>query len=216
MALPTITNAQGVTRLTLKTTVSANVGDLIGHDGTDWVLADADGRIPAQFMAMESIGAGAELQVCRSGVLTDTDAPYTAGVDQYLTATAGAHGAVPVISSTLTVLQRIGKALSTSEVSFDLSRRGPDALRARVAYDPASLAGATARSDTVSVTGLQTTDVIRGAQVAAITGTGWDSGLVVQGFDVSGANTLRARLVNATAGALDGASVNLDLYVERW
>ncbi len=216
MALPTITNAQGVTRLTLKSTVSANVGDLIGHDGTDWVLADADGRIPAQFMAMESVGAGAELQVCRAGILTDTDAPYTAGADQYLTTTAGAHGAAPAISSTLTVLQRIGKALSTSEMAFDLSRRGPDTLRARVAYDPASLAAATARSDSVSVTGLQATDVIRGAQVAAITGTGWDSGLVIQGFDVSGANTLRARLVNATAGALDGASVNLDLYVERW
>jgi hypothetical protein len=196
--------------------VSANVGDLIGHDGTDWVLADADGRIPAQFMAMESVGVGTELQVCRAGILTDTDAPYTAGVEQYLTATAGAHGAAPALSSTLTLLQRIGKALSTSELSFDLSRRGPDTLRARVVYDPASLGAAAARSDTMTVAGLLTTDVIRGVHVAAITGTGWDSGLVIQGFDVSGANTLRTRLVNATAGALDGASANLDVYVERW
>ena len=216
MALPTVISACAIARVTLKSTVAANVGDLIGHDGTDWVLADADGRIPASYVAMESVTAGSSVQVCVAGTLTDTDAPYTAGADQYLSATAGVHTAtIPAISATLTVIQRVGKALTTSEMSFDLSRRGPTQLRGQVTYDPASLAAATARSDTATLTGLLTTDVIRGVHTAVITGTGWDGGLVIQGLDVSSANTLRVRLTNPTAGALDGASVTLDVYVDR-
>src|SRR6266511_1138177 len=94
MAEPTITNAVGITELTLKSTVSAKVGDLIGVDGTDWVLADGDARIPAQFMALATVGAGARCPVCTAGVLYDSDAPYTAGADQYLSAVAAAHGEI--------------------------------------------------------------------------------------------------------------------------
>ena len=113
-------------------------------------------------------------------------------------------------------MQRIGKALTTETIAFDLTQRGPTELRAQVTYDPASLAAATSRSDTVTLTGLLTTDVVRGMHAAVITGTGWDTGLLIQAYDVSAANTLRIRLANATAGALDGASVTLNVYVERY
>jgi hypothetical protein len=166
---------------------------------------------------MESVAAGSAVNVCTAGVLFDADAPYTAGQDQYLSTTAGAHTAtIPAISTTLTILQRIGKALTTDTISFDLHRAGPTILRARVAYDPASLGATTARSDTVTVTGLLTSDVVRGRHAAVITGTGWDSGLAIVGFDVSSADTLRVRLANMSAGALDGAAVNLDVYAERF
>src|SRR5947208_16273416 len=121
MALPTLLNAGGTARLTLKSTVSANVGDLIGHDGTDWVLADADARIPAQFMAMETVAVGQAVNVCAVGVLYDSDAPYTVGNDQYLSTAAGAHTAtIPTISTTLTAVQRIAKALTTDTLASDL------------------------------------------------------------------------------------------------
>jgi hypothetical protein len=216
-SLPTILNASGLSRVTLKTTVSCNVGDLIGFDGTDWVLADADGRVAAEFMAMESVAAGSSVAVCQAGVLYDVDAPYTAGATSYLSATAGAHTAtLPSASATLTILQRIGKALTTDTLAFNLQRHGPLQLRAQATYDPASLAATTARSDTVTVTGLLTSDVIRGVPEAVITGTGWNSGLLIQGLDVSAADTLRIRLQNASAGALDGASATVELIAERW
>src|SRR5438093_6660127 len=112
-SLPTILNAASISRVTLKATVSCNVGDLIGFDGTDWVLADADARIPAEFIAMESVSAGSSVAVCQAGVLFDADAPYTAGSSYYLSTTGGAHTAtLPEASATLTALQRIGEALA--------------------------------------------------------------------------------------------------------
>jgi hypothetical protein len=212
-----IYNAAGVTRLTLGAGVSANVGDLIGHDGSNWVLADADARVPAQFMAMESVGAASAVNVCQTGVLFDSLAPYTAGNDQYLSTTAGAHTATrPALTTTLTITQRIGKALATDTIAFNLVQFGPVLLRANVTYDPASLATVLARSDTVALTGLLTTDLVRVHQGAPLTGTGWDTGLVVQGADVSASDTLRVRLINPTAGALDGASITFAAYVERF
>jgi len=217
MAEPVILQAQNLVELTLSASVTAKVGDLIGHDGTNWVLADADARVPAQYVAMEYGAAGARIHACQSGVIYDSDAPYTTGNDQYLSATAGAHTAtIPAISTTLTLLQRVGKALTTDSMAFNLVNRGPHTMRVRAAYDPVSLAATTARDDTVTVTGLVSTDVIRGVHVADITGTGWNSGLVIQGMDVSAGDTLRVRLTNPTAGVLDGASVNLDVFAERY
>ena len=215
MAEPTITNAQGLARLTLKTSVSAKVGELIGFDGTDFVLADADGPIPAQFMAMETVAAGAALAVCTMGTLFDSDAPYTLGADQWLGATAGAHTPTrPAASATLTLNQRIGQALSTTDLAFNLARRGFDVLRATVSYDPASLAAVTERNDAITVTGILTGDHIRNVS-APPSGTGWDTGLFISQIDFQAADTVRARLVNATAGALDGAAITLTLLVER-
>jgi hypothetical protein len=218
MALPTIVRAEGVTELTLKSDLTVSVGELLGHDGTDWVKADADARIPAQFMAMVTTAVvGLTIPVCRAGVLFDSDAPYTAGQDQYLSATAGAHTAtIPAISTTLTVLQRIGKALTTSEIAFDLGRQGPTLMRVRVTKDVASANATTAATETAAVTGLLASDVVRPGPHAPLTGTGWDSGLVVQNLWASNANELSIRVNNASAGALNGASEDFDVYVERY
>jgi len=215
MAEPAILSASGTTRITLGATVSAKVGDLIGHDGTNYVLADADLRVPARFMAMETVAVGAAIAVCESGVLFDSDAPYTAGASQYLSATAGAHGAIPAISATLTLLQRVGHATTTDTLVFNLSRILPVLLRAQVAYDPASLATVLARSDALALTGILATDIVHGGFDELLTGTGWNTGLVIQHVIASAANEVTVRLVNPTAGALDGAAVTLDLYVDR-
>ena len=77
----------------------------------------------------------------------------------------------------------------------------------------------TSRHDTVTITGLLTSDRVDfyNANINAYTGTGWvaSSGIVIQGADVSVAGTMRLRLVNPTAGAVDGASITLDVYVSR-
>jgi hypothetical protein len=212
MAEPTITNAAGITRITLGAAVSCKVGDLLGHDGTNWVLADADARVPARFMALETVTAGSSVAVCESGVLFDSDAPYTVGASQYLSATAGAHGAIPGASATLTLLQRIGHAIATDTMAFNLARVRPDLMRVQVTYDPASLAATTARNDTVAVTGLQTTDLIRGGSVANVA---LEAGLVISMVDVSAADTIRFCLHNPTAGTIDGASLVHTVLVER-
>lgn len=209
MALPTITDAKGITRLTLKSTVSANVGDLIGHDGTDWVLADADGRIPASYIAMESVAAGSSVAVCASGTLLDTDAPYTAGADQYLTATAGGHGAIPALSTTLTITQRIGRAVSTSELAFDLSHRPPLVMRANATVDPANIPAATVANTAVTVTGIAAGDV-----VTALPPAGFEA--VVLQSALATANTITCRILNASAGAIDPASATWTFYAARF
>src|SRR5436309_3152485 len=92
---PTMLNASGTTSVVLKSAVTAHVGSLIGFDGTDWVLADADatgGGIAATFVSMAYlVGDGTlTLPVCTVGSLFDVDAPFTKGKAQYLSATAGA------------------------------------------------------------------------------------------------------------------------------
>jgi hypothetical protein len=209
MALPTITQADGITRLTLKTTVSANVGDLIGHDGTDWVLADADARIPASYIAMESVAAGGSVQVASSGTLLDTDAPYTAGADQYLTGTAGGHGAIPTLGATLSIVQRLGRAVSTSEFAFDLAHRPPLVLRATASVNPASLATDVAGNTAVTITGIAANDVITPIPPAAL------ENLHVQSA-IASTDTVTVRLGNATAGTIDAASATWTFYASRY
>ncbi|HZT08591.1 MAG TPA: hypothetical protein VFC51_16330 [Chloroflexota bacterium] len=211
---PTILHASGVTRVTLGASVSCNVGDLIGFDGSNWVLADADARVAAEFVAMETQPAGGSVAVCQAGVLYDPDAPFTAGSSYYLSTTAGSYAPTPpAASATLTILQRVGKAVTTDTLAFNVLRHGPLFLRAQVTYDPASLAATTARNDTVSVTGLLTTDVVRGGSTV---NNALEAGLVISQMDVSAADTLRIRLHNPTAGAVDGASLIHTIVVERY
>src|SRR5947207_15031517 len=108
-----ILQAAGVTRVTLGAAVTCVTGDLLGWDGMQFTQAKADTRIPAQFMAMEAqLTVGGVVDVCQEGALQDTSAPFTAGADQYLATTAGTIGALPAISGTLTIMQRIGKAVA--------------------------------------------------------------------------------------------------------
>lgn len=209
MAEPAITNASGITRVTLKTTVSAKVGDLIGHDGTDWVLADADARIFARFAAMETVAAGSAIAVCQSGVLFDSDAPYTAGAAQYLSATAGAHGAIPAVSATLTAIQRVGHAISTDTMVFDLARGRPDILRASAAVNPASGATDTVQDLAVTITGLLAADYIYPHPPALA------QGVIYNGAAVPTADTVTLGIANPSAGTVDGASLTWTFYVER-
>ena len=213
MAEPVILSAAGIGQVTLKSGVTAKVGDLIGHDGTDYVLADADGRIPASFIAMQYLaGDGtAKLAVCQSGTLYDSDAPYTAGSDQYLSNTAGAHTTtMPAASSTLTVIQRIGKALSTTDMAFDLNRRGPTTLRVQTALDPANNASDAISNNALAVTGILTTDYVQGFAPAAL-----EAGVVPTVVWPSNADEISVRVQNPTAGAVNGASRTWDFLITR-
>lgn len=208
MAEPVVTNAEGIARLTLKAGVTAKVGDLIGHDGTDWVLADADGRIPATFMAMQ-YGVGEAISVCRGGVLFDSDAPYTAGADQ--SATAGAHTpTIPAASATLTVLQRVGKALTTDTMAFDLGKPKPIIMRATASVDPANLTGNSVANTAVTVTGAAANDV-----VTAIPPNDLEGDLALQSA-VATADTVTLRLHNIDdTNAIDGAAKTWTFVVNR-
>ena len=213
---PTIIRAQGVTEVTLKSAVTAKVGSLIGFDGTDWVLADAVAGtgVPATFMSMAYlVGDGTlKLPVCQSGVLFDVDAPYTNGADQYLSATAGAHTAtIPAASSTLTTLQRIGKAVSTDSVAFDLSNRGPKIMRITAAVDPSSNATDTVENLAVTVTGVLAGDKVSLADSPAVV-----QGVIYNGSIVVTTDTVTLGIANASAGTVNGASKTVTFIVERY
>ena len=206
--------AQGVGQVVLKSGVTAKVGDLIGHDGADWVLADADGRIPASCMAMQYLAGDATLKlaVCQAGTLYDSDAPYVNGTDQYVSNTAGAHTTtMPAASATLTILQRIGKALSTTELAFDLNRRGSTELRATAAVDPANNASDAVSNNAVALTGLLTTDYIRGVPPVDI-----EAGVVPLAVWPSNADEVTVRVHNPTAGAVNGVSKTWTFLVTRF
>lgn len=209
MAAPHAKDAQGVLKVSLSGTVSA--GELVGYN-SGWVRADADARIPAQFMAMEDGVSGDVRAVCKSGLLEDTDAPYTAGEGQYLSATAGAITAtIPAVSSTLTVIQRVGVALSTSVVAFDLNLRGPYFLRASAAVNPASGATDTVQNLAVTITGVLSTDYAKLASAPTVV-----QGVIYNGSVVCTTDTVTVGIANASAGTVDGASTTVEFLVTRF
>ena len=226
-----VRNAVGVNQITIGGTIVPQIGDLVGYNGTNFQFADADANpvIPAQFMCMEPANGAdtngdAVCNVCTAGILYDSTAPFILGANQYLTTTGttgNTYGAtMPVASTTLTILQRIGVAMATDIMAFRLhDGYGPIVMRANVTYDPASLANVLARGDTLALTGVLTTDLIQGTIVngnAAILGVGWSTGLLIASIDVVSANNIRVNLVNPTAGALDGASITLTVLVNRF
>jgi hypothetical protein len=213
MAAPYIDQAQGVWPVTLKSTSTCAAGDLIGFDGTDWVKADADGRISAEGVAMFGQStAGGVVHLARAGVLTDTDAPFTAGSDLYLSATAGAMThTIPAVSTTLTVLQKIGRAISTSVVQFNCARSGPVLMRVRAATDPASGNTDTTQNLALTVTGVLATDYARFASAPAVV-----AGVNYNGSIVCTTDTITVGIANDSAGTVNGASVNNDFIVERF
>lgn len=212
MADAAVLEAEGIFEVTLKSTVTCAAGELIGFDGTDWVKADADGRIAADGVALfGQPTAGGKVQLARSGKLVDTDAPFTAGADQYLSATAGAMGAIPAVSATLTIIQRIGRAISTSELLFDCTRRGPTHLRASAAVDPASGATDTVQNLAVTITGVLATDYARMASTPAVV-----QGVVYNGSVVCTTDTVTVGIANASAGTVDGTSKTNEFLIDRF
>lgn len=78
------------------------------------------------------------------------------------------------------------------------------------AVDPASIAADTAANTQVAVAGVTTAD-----RILAIPPNDLESGLVLQAVWVSAADTIQVRLLNTTAGAIDGASKTWTFIVYR-
>lgn len=99
-------------------------GDLLAHNGTAWVKADADTpSLYARWICMQSVQAGGSssytMPVCKEAIVVDTDAPYTADSLVYLSATAGAHTHTRPTSEGQ-LRQVVGVAISTSEVHLSI------------------------------------------------------------------------------------------------
>ena len=77
-----------------------------------------------------------------------------------------------------------------------------------VSVDPASLAGGAAANTDVTVNGVAPGDI-----VLAIPPDTLEAGLVFIGSSVPAANTVRIRLYNPTAGAIDGAARTWTLLI---
>lgn len=83
-----------VTKLTLKASSPCSPGDLIGYSA-GWVRADADGGIPAEWVAIGASNAGGEeISVCKSCTIDfGTGSTATAADNLYLSNTAGRYTA---------------------------------------------------------------------------------------------------------------------------
>ena len=127
MAYPVVIEmAEGRIQVTLNGTVVR--GNLLGHDGTNWVQADASSSRGAHFIALNSGVAGDVIKGCRKCVFYDEDAPYTAGATQYL----GEDGAITqTIPSAFS--QSVGYAVDTKRVAINLSESSVE-LSAKVGF----------------------------------------------------------------------------------
>jgi len=111
--------AERITKLTLHGTAAQ--GDLLAHDGTGWVKADADAAayLYAQWIAMEAGVSGGEIQACKKCTLFDDDAPYTADAAYYASGTAGAITATrPATDGDL--VQVVGRGVSTKRAALEI------------------------------------------------------------------------------------------------
>jgi len=99
---------------------AVTAGDMVYFDGTDWELADADDNTKyAEAVAVNSYASGDVGVLCRSGIIRDTDAPFTQGNSMYLSATAGAITATrPTGAENL--IQVVGFCIDTSRVVFEI------------------------------------------------------------------------------------------------
>lgn len=122
MADLTIKEAYNVTTVSLDASATTFLtGDLLAGNGSGvWVKADADtaARQDCQWICLQSVSTGGSttytMPVAKRVVVEDTDAPYTAGALQFLSATPGLHtGTRPTIAAG-TVQRVVGKAVSTT------------------------------------------------------------------------------------------------------
>ncbi len=115
-----IEHAEKLASLTLNGTVLR--GNLLAHDGTGWVQADATDaatNLYAQWIALEPGVSGQTIQVAKRCVLADADTPYTAEQTQYVSGTAGAITATrPAADGD--VIQIVGRALDSTRIFVDI------------------------------------------------------------------------------------------------
>jgi hypothetical protein len=71
------------------------------------------------------------------------------------------------------------------------------------AVDPASLGAVAAGNTDITIAGVKPGDVVIGIPPATL-----EAGLALQGCTVPAADTVRVRITNASAGVIDGASLN--------
>ena len=119
MADPYVKHAQNVFSATIGST-AVTAGDMVYFDGTDWELADADDNTKfAEAVAVNTYASGDVGVLCRSGIIRDTDAPYTQGNSMYLSTTAGDITATrPTGAENL--MQVVGFCLDTERVAFEI------------------------------------------------------------------------------------------------
>jgi hypothetical protein len=115
MADPKINDARGV--FTGTTGAAMTAGDLAYFDGSNWVLADAtDNTKFAEAFAVSTVASGDVGIFATNGILEDTDAAFTQGDDQMLSATATVTNTITSTRPTgaENLVQVVGYALSTS------------------------------------------------------------------------------------------------------
>jgi hypothetical protein len=116
-----IRNPMGIASIVLKLAEVVKRGDLLGISGSDWVKADADTpAMYAQWVSMDdTVGDGVkEIKVCKSCILEDLDAPYTALAKQFLSTTAGAITGTRPANGKL--IQVVGQAITTKQIFVSL------------------------------------------------------------------------------------------------
>ena len=108
----------GKRRVTLNGTVARF--DLLAHDGTNWVQADADSSgTYAQLVAHQAGVSGEVIEASPYAVISDADAPYTQDAIQYLSGTAGAHTETAP-SGAADLVQSVGVAQSDEIVEINI------------------------------------------------------------------------------------------------
>ena len=127
MADPVVYESQAVVSITLGAGLTCVAGELLAHDGSAWVKADADPAtpLPADVITVEAQQTAAGVvKVAKRAVIYDSDAPYTLDTLQYLSGTAGAITETdPTTSDATAERQIVGRAISTSIIVIDLNEQ---------------------------------------------------------------------------------------------
>lgn len=157
MADTFVAEAQNVFQGTVGST-DIPAGSPVYNDGTDWELADAtDNTKYATAISVNTVKAGeANVSFCTSGIVVDTDAPYTLNAVHYLSETAGAVTATRP-TTTASLRQVVGYGLSTSTLRMEIKAAREEhasfnffsavTTEAVAALDTGNFAGVTSNAD---------------------------------------------------------------------
>lgn len=123
MAEIVIEDRERLTKVTLNGTVQR--GDLLAHNGTNWVLADASDaatNLYAQFVALSDGASGDEIEVCKGCTIYEPDAGYTANATLYCSATGTVTNTITETRPTANgdVIQIVGRGIDTYKRRIDI------------------------------------------------------------------------------------------------